>query len=364
MRFHFFKIVPIFICAGASLFASEKKKLIEFGWDEPDTAFMRKHISELEQTPFDGCVFTVNYAKPDGSASSFMSEAWGTRAFTDAELKPALDDLKATSFKKFTCNFLRFNVTPGNVDWFDDFSAILQNARLAARMAREGKSKGILFDIEQYEKPLFQYRAQRDVKTKSWELYSAQARMRGREVMTAFQKEFPEVVVFLTFGYSLPWAGSDSDKKPLADGEYGLLAPFLDGMVEASTHANNIVEGGEIAYSFRETAKFREAYGRMKEQLLPMVADAKKYQATVSIGFGIWMDYDWRNKAWDTNDFKKNYYSPETFEASVREGLKVSDEYVWIYTEKPQWWSSNGKPGSLPEPYIEALRKARASVPK
>jgi hypothetical protein len=29
------------------------KKLIEFGWDEPDIAFMRTHITELQGTPFD-----------------------------------------------------------------------------------------------------------------------------------------------------------------------------------------------------------------------------------------------------------------------------------------------------------------------
>src|SRR5689334_1414081 len=34
-----------------------QKRLIEFGWDEPDTAFMKKHIGEMEKTPFDGCVF-------------------------------------------------------------------------------------------------------------------------------------------------------------------------------------------------------------------------------------------------------------------------------------------------------------------
>ena len=38
---------------------SSAKKLIEFGWDEPDTGFLRRHRDQLEQTPFDGCVFHV-----------------------------------------------------------------------------------------------------------------------------------------------------------------------------------------------------------------------------------------------------------------------------------------------------------------
>src|SRR2546429_6820601 len=87
--------------------AGTEEKLIEFGWDEPDTAFMRKHIAAMEQTPFDGTVFHV--------PGDFLWQAWGKRKFSDAELQPALDDLKNTPFKKFTHNFLRFNVAPGDV---------------------------------------------------------------------------------------------------------------------------------------------------------------------------------------------------------------------------------------------------------
>src|SRR4051794_1391372 len=65
------------------------KKLIEFGWDEPDTAFMRQHVAEMEATPFDGCVFHANYLKGEGeqakNAGGFTWECWGKRAFTAAE---------------------------------------------------------------------------------------------------------------------------------------------------------------------------------------------------------------------------------------------------------------------------------------
>jgi len=57
--------------------AQPQKKLIEFGWDEPGTEFMREHITEMEHTSFDGCVFHVNYKKEDGSNGSFTWECWG-----------------------------------------------------------------------------------------------------------------------------------------------------------------------------------------------------------------------------------------------------------------------------------------------
>ena len=98
-------IFPIAIVAIAGLIGSvasaQAKKLIEFGWDEPDTSFLRAHIEQMEQMPFDGTVFHVNYRKPDGSAGSFMGECWSARAFTAEELQPALDDLKATPIKRF-----------------------------------------------------------------------------------------------------------------------------------------------------------------------------------------------------------------------------------------------------------------------
>jgi hypothetical protein len=339
------------------------KKLIEFGWDEPDTAFMRRHITEMESSPFDGCVFHVNYTKPDGTAGNFLWEAWSTRAFTEAELQQALADLTATRFRRFTHNFLRFNTVPGDVDWFDDFSAILNNARLAAHIAREGKAAGILFDIEQYNAPLFNYREQRDAGKKSWDEYAAQARQRGRQVMEAFQQGYPHLTVFLTFGYSLPWWETHVDKKALADCEYGLLAPFLDGMVEAARGRTRLVDGYEIAYYHdKNTAKFAAAYQTIKETLLPIVGNPTEYRRLISVSFGLWMDFDSTAIGWDGVDASKNYYTPEEFETSVRTALEIADEYVWIYTQIPRWWSQEGKPIKLPAGYADALRRARQGL--
>jgi hypothetical protein len=64
------------------------KKVVECGWDEPDTRFIRENIARMETMPFDGLVFHVL-----GDASNRQ-----TLAATD--------------------RFLRVNVTPGNVDWF------------------------------------------------------------------------------------------------------------------------------------------------------------------------------------------------------------------------------------------------------
>ncbi len=336
------------------------KKLIQFGFGEPDTAFMRRHIAQMERSPFDGCVFHLAYKKPDVGHGDFLWETWSRRAFTDTELEPALVDLRATTFRRFTHNFLRICTVPGDVDWFDDFTAILANANLVARFAREGRAVGILFDTEQYNAPLFDYRKQRDAGTKSWDVYAAQARRRGREVMDAFQHGYPDVTILLTFAHSATWRESRGGAKPLAECEYGLLAPFLDGMLDAAAGDSRLVDGYELAYFHnKDTAKFAAARRMIREELLSIVANPVAYRRRVSVSFGLWMDYDPAGKDWDGMDGSKNFYTPAEFEASVGAALEAADEYVWIYNQAPRWWSSEGRPLNLPEGYAEALGRAR-----
>jgi hypothetical protein len=334
------------------------KKLIEFGWDEPDPAFLRSHVADMRATPFDGCVFHA-MAVEGGAATNFTWHCWSTHAYAEETMAQTVADLRAAhEAGGFPENFLRFNVTPGDVDWFDDFAAILHNAELAASVARRGRCRGVLFDIEQYNLPLFHYPKQRDAETKSWDVYAAQVRARGSEVMRAFQRGFPDLTVFLTFGYCLPWYQSRGGERPLTDVSYGLLAPFFDGMVDGCDGGARIVDGHESSYGYHDPAQFDAAYRTMREGVLPIVADPAKYARVFRFAFGIWLDHDWRRIGWDTEDFTKNSHQPEQFEACVRRALEVSDEYVWIYSETPRWWSAEG-PVKLPQAYVDAVRRAR-----
>jgi hypothetical protein len=356
----------LLLCAALALSAAAggaeakvTKKLIEFGWDEPDPAFMRRHAAQMERTPFDGCVFHLDYTRPDRTEGRFTWECWGRRAFTLAELKPGRDDLKATRFRRFRHNFLRFNVTPADLDWFDDYSAVLNNARLAARIAREGRCKGIALDVEPYQQPLFNYRKQRDAGMKNWDEYAVQARRRGQEVMRAFQSGYPGLTVFLTVGYGAVWDQSGGGRRPLAGTDFGLLAPFLDGMVDATVSPARLIDGYEQAYSYRDTTLFDKGYRAVKHDLLRIVSPRQKYASVFTCAFGIWLDYDWRGKGWNTKDLSRNYYNPAAFETSVRKALRASDEYVWIYSETPRWWTEDGGPLKLPPEYDAALRRVR-----
>jgi len=351
------------LIAPAHSVAAGNKKLLEFGWDEPDTSFLRAHIAEMQRSPFDGCVFHADYRRSNDAKGSFTWQCWSTNAFTSADLTGAFSDLRSTRFGRFHFNFLRFNTTPGLLDWFDDHSAILQNARLAAELARAGHCPGILFDIEQYEGPLFEYRKQRDSLTKSWELYAAQARRRGFEVMNAFQEGFADITVFLTFGYSLPWRQTIDGQKPLADCKYGLLAPFLDGMVQGAHGNARLIDGYELAYGYKNLAQFTQARRGFTNDLLPIVRDPSKYRQVFGLAFGLWLDHDWRKSGWNFEDPAKNYFSPDGLASAVRAAMQLADDYVWVYSETPKWWSAEGGPVKLPPAYYTALKNVSGKKP-
>jgi hypothetical protein len=334
-----------------------RKKLIEWGWDEPDTAFLRAHIAEMEKTPFDGCVYHA-IARTASGPVNLTWHAWGRRAFREEELRQASDDLRSTRLVRFRSSFLRFNVTPAKLDWYDDHQAVLQNARLAARLARLGRSAGIALDTEQYEGRLFDYARQRDAGGRSFADYSAQARRRGRELMEAFEEGYPGLTLLLSFGHSyVYWLGFNFNKAP-PDNPYGLLAPFVDGLVEGA-RAARIVDGHERSYWFKEPERFRGAYQLMRDAVPRIAADPASYRRKLSFGFGIWMDYEWRRFGWNTADPRRNYFSPQALYVSARAALETADEYVWIYTEQPRWWSPGGGPVKLPSAYDAALRRAR-----
>ena len=248
-------VLAICCLGGADQPPSRPRVLIEFGWDEPDTAFLRRRIAEMEQTPFDGCVFHAVAKTADGTLHDLAWKAWGRTAFRKEDFAGAFDDLRVTPLKQFTNNLLRVNTAPADLDWFDDHTAVLGNIRLAAELARTGRCLGVLLDTEQYQGPLFHYVKQRDAGKTPWKVYAAQAQRRGVEVMNALQEGYPDLAVMLTFGPSLVRTKTENGKLPVEDAEYGLLVPFVAGMAEARKGKSRLIDGHEPSYGYRDPKK-------------------------------------------------------------------------------------------------------------
>ncbi|MCX6624321.1 MAG: alpha/beta fold hydrolase [Acidobacteria bacterium] len=360
------KFLLLWLLAAGALAAQapqRQKKLIEFGWDEPDPEFIKQHAAVMRQRPFDGTIFHLNYRRDDGKTGSFTWEAWGRKRFREADLAPSIQPLLDADLGEFRHNFPRFNVTPADVDWFDDYSAIIENARLVAWYARQTKCPGVAFEVEQYTGKLFDYSKQRDAVTKPWHVYAAQARLRGSEVMRAFQQGYPGLKVFLSLGYSYTWKQMKGRNRRIDEVSYGLLAPFLDGMLEAAEGDTRFIDGHESAYHYLTPEDFPEAYRLMREGVFPIVADPMRYSQRFGFSFGLWMDRNSNKDGWSAEDFSKNGHSPERLEQLVAKSLEVADEYVWLYSERLKWWTApNGAAEKVPAVYETAVRKARAAA--
>ena len=57
-------VIGALLCVVGALPAASqqlpRKKLIEYGWDVPYPEFVKQHIREMEQKPFDGIIFRVH----------------------------------------------------------------------------------------------------------------------------------------------------------------------------------------------------------------------------------------------------------------------------------------------------------------
>ena len=110
-------------------------------------------------------------------------EIWGHHQFEMNDFQQTLADLQSTKFHRFTELFLRVNVEPGDVDWFDDaaWAVVLNNFGVAARIAKASGVKGFMFDTEQYKTHLFAYSQLSNGNARTFSEYQSKVRQRGRE---------------------------------------------------------------------------------------------------------------------------------------------------------------------------------------
>jgi hypothetical protein len=324
-------------------------KLIELGWGTPSPTYIRVHIQEMEQLPFDGLVLDLkSNTGPADTRGHFSWNVWGAKALQASDYSETIDALQQIQFKRFTENFLRFNIAPGNIDWYDEqFRGVLANASLVARLVRQCHLTGLFLDTEQYRGKAFHYPSQPHHQEHSFAEYQMQVRQRGREFIQALTADGAAFTVLLTWGYSYVFQAG----KPLDTAHYGLLPAFLDGLLDGATPDTLIYDGWEGAYGYKTEQHFQKAYDIMRYRSLEWTGVQEQFRRNHRASFGIWVD---NGKVWDTQDFTRNYFTPAAFEQAVRLALNRTDRYVWIYSEKTRWWD-----GSMPSPYIEALTKAR-----
>jgi len=343
-------VVMIVGCAGKlNAAADADAKIIAWGI-VPPPVYVQGHIEEMEKVPVDGLVLSLYgnghhdpTTKPD-RVRAFHSGCWTPRVRTREEYSESIEALKKTKFHRFTDNFLRFNVVPAEIDWFDPrFTGVVANFRFLAEVAKETGMKGIMFDTEAYPPAkVFWYAHQNEAGKHSVEKYRARVRECGKAMMSAASEVFPDIKVIFTLAYE------NAEGEPE---KYGLLPAFLDGMLEGSTPRSVLYDGYEFSYKYRTAEEFVEKRRVIREKELAWTGVPELMRQRWRAGFGIWIDYD---QKWDAIDWQKNFFTPTELAYSLHLAMKYTDRYVWIWSEKTGFWQ-----GNIPGAYIDALKEAR-----
>ncbi|MBI3921493.1 MAG: hypothetical protein HY318_08765 [Armatimonadetes bacterium] len=356
------------------------KKLIKWGLDSPNSAYIRKNIREMEEWPLDGICVDADLRKDGRAAPLANGLLFSTRRFTYEELRHIVDDLRATRFTRFTDNFLLMGMSLDPLvfrdeswgydpekhveqltspDWFNEaeFSVAVSNWALAARICREAGLKGFMMDVEQWNAPQpWNYRflkAHSAGDFPSFEECVKKWRQRGRELMTAVCKEFPNITIINYQGSqqlaydSLNWSGDpDPNLPPLANASYGLVSPFLDGMLEGMPDHSGatLVDGGPLYHATLDR-RFKDYRAVSYRRSLQRSAVPLAFRKHTRLAFATWIDgRGWGTYPWSqTPPYYDNQFTPAELEHSLYYALLNADKYAWLWNEKAVFFPKAGK---------------------
>jgi hypothetical protein len=235
-----------------------------------------------------------------------------------------------------------------DLTWFDDerWSIVAHNVGVAAKIARSVGARGLIVDPEGYGAALFSYHDQRRLVAKRFDEMCEAAGQRGQQVMRSVATEYPDVVIFGLFGYSLPLKDVE-EGKPLVASGYGLLPAFYDGMLKGMVAGATLIDGYELAYGFKRPEQFLSGY-REIQRAAQLSGVRELYRQRVRAAFGLMLDYPYR----------VGYFTPTELREALRHALSRSDEYAWLYSEKPKFYPPDG----VARAYLDGINAARSSL--
>lgn len=346
------------LCAGISILANAAEtKFIHAGQKLPtDAGIIATNIRQIEQaTPYDGMVFPLNTVIrfSNGQQKNFSSHFTSSGKIPIAsipylnkeQLQPWVNIVKNIPFQKFTHNFLSVNTNCIGKNWFDDkaWEKVTHNYRMLAWAAKEANLKGIVFDIEQYRADS-QYLCYDPALGYSFEDTARQVRLRGKQLIEAMGKEFPEMQ-FFAFMWQMKFGNKDiyrNFKRYRESDAYGLLPAFINGVYDGILPGIKIIEGNESfgyrANSYRDIDQLCASYRLLGSQLIAP-ENQTKYRTNGELAIGFFLDA-YANCS--VPGWNKELPSPaRSLALNLRYAAERTDRYVWCWEEKGSWVSAD-----------------------
>jgi hypothetical protein len=307
-------------------------------------SYIREHREYLDSLPFDGI---VTYVRSADLSVNVSASVLATVPLKPEDVASCLEPLRNIRLSNLTENFAA--VLGGRPpDFMEDWSVPVSNFALLAKAAKEAGLRGIYFDNETYSAPWGDYPGGVVHQDIDLEPYQDKARYRGRQVMEAMVKEFPDIVVIVLHGPYISATRAPSPLFPRWQRRNELLGPFFAGFVEGAGDRATVVDGGEI-YHLRAEHEFKDATAWRKEEFpAELPANIRtQWKKRVRFAFGV---YD--------RPFQGRAMNPEILESTLSRALRHSDGYVWLYIEGPSFLKPPAK-GGASSAWIDAVRRAR-----
>lgn len=328
-------------CFPVLLMGQEKavqKKLVEFGWDYPTISFLKRNISEMQKTPFDGVVFSFDFD---------IYNAFDTTQRPDLQFQ--YEDLSEIQWKNFTDNFLFVRGAGySGAHWLSDKSweKIVKNLTRVSKALAISRAKGIGFDPEYYYKDStlnpWGYKASW-YNGLSYQQVGNYVRKRGKQFIEALQTNKPDIKI-LCF-WLLGLVSMQNQLHPITETGMALYPFFVEGMLEGKNKTSEIIDGNEYSYVYQTPVSFIEAgkYQRKNGAELINKSLVSKLQ-NVSMAQAIYFDLIYaKAPAYDKGYDNKT--KERWLENNLYNAFKTTDKYVWFYNEKINWWKGQVDPG-------------------
>ncbi|PNY79668.1 NPCBM/NEW2 domain-containing protein [Deinococcus koreensis] len=342
--------------------AGSGKKLIQLGWDAPTPDFVRANIATMEQQPFDGLVVNLNAGKT----------IFNKTAYPDSAYVQDRADLAATRFASLRHNFISiWAAREANWSWFSDqdWAATQANARNFARTAKAGHFKGFFFDPEPYGTSPWSY-SRSLYPDQDFAAVQAKVRQRGAAFLSTIQAEMPDVQMLTLFG--MTYLKKQADQRGgLEQVEWGLLASFIEGMLDVIGPQARLIDGNEPSYYYYlPNAQEFSSFAGQRDAARTLVSpeNRARYDAQVKTSHAVFVDgllglYNASGVNGLLGCHLRNTAERRLMlEHHLYQGLNTTDEYVWAYSEQMDWWGSLGQGVRLPDETRNIVARARQKV--
>lgn len=342
---------------------SESKKIIMFGGGSRNIRRFRQDVEWLEEmVAFDGTTLYPALHHEDGIKTEAIGRLFRDNGNRTNDTAVGIADLRAAQAKtkQFTDNFLLAYLTTGNKrldppDWFDEeFDIVIDNWKVSADFCRQTGLAGILFsDSAWYATNLWTYRGLKYESTKSAREYAEQAFRRGAQIMRAISEVHPDIHIAFINGPAESRGSSDDAA------HFALLRAFVDGLLSESTGKARIT--GLMGLDYRAAVSFSSAR-RFAKQTLRQISRApeEKFDEHFRVGFALFLGPVQRFE-FSSKNLAGNFYTPAEFQYALHQALRYSDEYVWVYNGRCDWWDKGAHETFIPKGYRDALVSARHS---